>query len=188
MQTARDLRVSRPDPPIAKSWWLLCLRGIAAIVFGILVFISPGLTLVTLVLFYGAFALVDGALSLWAAFRGGVKLLPTWWLFLAGIAGIAAGLLTFLWPGMTAVLLVLFIGAWAFVHGVSQIIGAIQLRKELNEWTLILSSGIISVLFGAIMLIAPGAGALALAWMIAAYSIVFGIIFIALSFRLRKYG
>jgi uncharacterized membrane protein HdeD (DUF308 family) len=173
---------------LAKCWWVLLLRGIAAIVFGVLAFIWPGLTLVTLVLLYGAFALVDGVLALVAAFTGGAKPVPTWWLILIGIAGIAAGVITFLWPGITAVLLVLFIGAWALVHGVLEIIAAIQLRKEIdNEWTLILG-GAVSVLFGLVVLIAPGAGALGMIWAIAAYSIVFGILFIGLAFRVRKHG
>jgi uncharacterized membrane protein HdeD (DUF308 family) len=95
---------------------------------------------------------------------------------------------TFLWPGITAILLVLFIGAWALVHGIFEIIGAIQLRKEIvNEWMLILG-GLLSVLFGAVVLIAPGAGALGLVWVIAAYSIVFGILFVSLSLRLRKHS
>lgn len=172
---------------LAKNWWLLLLRGIASIVFGVLAFAWPGLTLVTLVLFYGAFALVDGVIALVAAFRGSAKPVPTWWLVVVGLLGIAAGIVTFLMPGITAVLLVLFIGAWALVHGIFEIIGAIQLRKEIdNEWMLILS-GVISVLFGLIVLVAPGAGALGLIWAIAAYSIVFGISFIALAFRLRSH-
>jgi uncharacterized membrane protein HdeD (DUF308 family) len=172
---------------LAENWWLILLRGFAAIVFGVLAFIWPGLTLVTLVLFYGAFALVDGVLSLWAAVRGGAKPVPTWWLVVVGIAGVAAGIVTFVWPGITALLLVLFIGSWAIVQGVFQIIGAIQLRKEIdNEWTLILA-GLLSVLFGAIVVIAPGAGALGLVWAIAAYAIVFGILLVALAFRLRKH-
>jgi uncharacterized membrane protein HdeD (DUF308 family) len=192
MQTAREMPRSLPDRPmlhaLAKCWWLLLLRGLAAIVFGVLAFLWPGLTLVTLVLLYGAFALVDGVLSLVAAFTGSAKPVPTWWLVVVGLLGIAAGAVTFLWPGITAVLLVLFIGAWALVHGIFEIIGAIQLRKEIdNEWMLILG-GVLSVLFGAIILIAPGAGALGLVWAIAAYSIVFGIIFIALSLRLRKHS
>jgi uncharacterized membrane protein HdeD (DUF308 family) len=191
MSIARDLPTSRPERPmlhaLAKCWWLLLLRGIAAIIFGFLAFIWPGLTLLTLVLFYGAFALLDGVLSLWAAFSGGGKPAPTWWLIIVGIAGIAAGIVTFVWPGITAILLVLFIGAWAFIHGIFQIIGAIQLRKEIdNEWTLILG-GIVSVLFGAIVFFAPGAGALGLVWAIAAYSIVFGALLVALSLRLRKH-
>ncbi len=192
MQTAREMPASLPDRPmlhaLAKGWWLLLVRGIAAIVFGVLAFIWPGLTLVTLVLFYGVFALVDGVLSLVAAFTGGSKPVPTWWLVVVGLLGIAAGAATFMWPGMTAILLVMFIGVWALVHGIFEIIGAIQLRKEIdNEWMLILG-GVLSVIFGAIVLIAPGTGALGLVWAIAAYSIVFGILRITLSLRLRKHS
>src|SRR3954469_21800643 len=172
---------------LAKNWWLLLIRGIAAIVFGILAFAWPGLTLVTLVLFYGAFAMVDGVIALVAAFTGRHKPVPTWWLVVIGLLGIGAGIATFVMPGITAILLILFIGGWALVHGIFEIIGAIQLRKEIdNEWMLILS-GVVSVLFGLIVLIAPGAGALGLVWAIAAYSIVFGISFIALSLRLRNH-
>jgi len=192
MQTARDLIPTLPGRPVlhalAKCWWLLLLRGIAAVLFGLLAFIWPGLTLVTLVLLYGAFALVDGVISLAAAFTGSAKPVPTWWLVVVGLLGIAAGIVTFAWPGITAILLVLFIGAWALVHGIFEIIGAIKLRKEIdNEWMLILG-GALSVLFGLIVLIAPGAGALGLIWAIASYSIVFGILFIALALRLRKHS
>lgn len=173
---------------LAKNWWLVLLRGIVSILFGIVAFAWPGLTLVTLVLFYGAFALVDGVIALASAFTGGAKPVPTWWLVLVGLAGIAAGIVTFLWPGLTAIVLVVFIGAWALVHGIFEIIGAIKLRKEIdNEWMLILA-GVISVLFGLMILFAPGAGALGLIWAIAAYSIVFGVLLIGLSFRLRKHN
>ena len=172
---------------LADRWWLLLLRGIAAILFGVLAFIWPGLTLVTLVLMFGAFALVDGAIVLGAAFSGAAKPMPSWWLVLVGLLGIAAGIVTFLWPGMSAILLILFIGAWAVAHGIFEIVGAIQLRKEIeNEWMLILG-GIISVIFGIIVLIAPGAGALALVWWIAIYSIVFGVMFVAFALRLRRH-
>jgi uncharacterized membrane protein HdeD (DUF308 family) len=190
MQTTTS--VTLPDRPIlralAKRWWVLLLRGIAAIVFGVLAFVWPGLTLVTLVLLYGAFALVDGVLSLIAAFTRGAKPVPAWWLVVVGLLGIAAGVVTFLWPGITAILLVVFIGAWALVHGIFEIIGAIQLRKEIdNEWMLILG-GVLSVLFGVVVLIAPGAGALGLVWAIAAYSVLFGITFVALALRLRSHA
>jgi uncharacterized membrane protein HdeD (DUF308 family) len=173
---------------LSKNWWVVLLRGIVFIIFGVLAFAWPGLTLVTLVLFYGAFALIDGVLSLFSAFKGGQKATPTWWLIVVGLIGIAAGAATFLWPGLSALVLLLFIGAWAFVRGIFEIIGAIQLRKEIdNEWMLILS-GSVSVIFGLIMLIMPGAGALALVWVIAAYSIVIGVLLIGLSFRLRTLG
>ena len=172
---------------LAKNWWLLLLRGIAAIIFGLLAFAWPGLTLLTLILFYGAFALVDGVLAIAAAITGGVPG-SRWWLAIVGLLGIAAGLLTFLTPGLTALVLLFFIAGWAIVTGVFEIIGAIKLRKEIdNEWLLILS-GIISVLFGVGMMLAPGAGALALVWVIGAYSVVLGVIFVALAFRLKKHS
>lgn len=172
---------------LAKNWWLLLLRGIAAIIFGVLAFVWPGLTLLTLVLFYGAFALVDGVLAVIAAVNGGVPA-PRWWLAIVGISGIAAGLLTFLMPGITALILLLFIAGWAIATGVLQIIGAIKLRKEIeNEWFLVLS-GLVSVLFGVGMMLAPGAGALALVWVIAIYSVVEGALLIGLAFRLKKHS
>src|SRR5262249_481117 len=140
MQAAREMPRSLPDRPmlhaLAKCWWLLLFRGIAAIVFGVLAFIWPGLTLVTLVLLYGAFALVDGVLSLLAAFTGSTKPVPTWWLVVVGLLGIAAGAVTFLWPGITAILLVLFIGAWALVHGILRFFGGSNCRSEStnNGW------------------------------------------------------
>jgi len=171
---------------LAKNWWLLLLRGIAAIVFGVLAFAWPGLTILTLILFYGAFALVDGVLAVVAAITGGAPG-PRWWLAIVGLLGIAAGLMTFLMPGLTALVLLFFIAGWAIATGVFQIIGAIKLRKEIdNEWLLILG-GIISVLFGVSMFMAPGAGAVALVWVIGAYSVVTGAILVALAFRLKKH-
>jgi uncharacterized membrane protein HdeD (DUF308 family) len=186
--THSDPIVPRPMlHALAKSWWLVLLRGIAAIVFGVLAFVWPGLTLLTLILFYGAYALIDGAIALIAAFTGGAKPVPTWWLVVVGIAGIAAGLVTFLWPGITALVLIMFIGGWAVVHGIFEIIGAIKLRKEIdNEWLLILA-GAMSVIFGIVVLVAPGAGALGLIWAIGAYSVVFGILLVGLSLRLRRH-
>lgn len=172
---------------LAKNWWLLLLRGIAAIIFGILAFAWPGITLLSLVILYGAYALVDGVLAIAAAIGGGGAT-PRWWLVVVGLLGIAAGLMTFFWPQITALVLLMFIGAWALIHGVFEIIGAIRLRKEIdNEWMLILS-GAVSVLFGAAMLVMPSAGALALIWVIGAYSIIFGILFVGFAFRLKKHA
>src|SRR5262245_56751209 len=173
-------------PILAKYWWLILLRWIAAIVFGILAFIWPGITLLTLILFYGAFALVDGVLALAHAIMGG-NVGSRWWLALVGIAGIAAGLVTFLMPGVTALVLLIFIACWAIVLGVFQIIGAIRLRKEIdNEWMIGLS-GALSVLFGIVLLIAPGAGALGLIWVIASYAIVFGILLVMAALKLKQH-
>src|SRR4029434_8859679 len=111
MSTSTETLTPRPMlHALAKNWWLLLLRGIASIVFGVLAFMWPGLTLVTLVLFYGAFALVDGVIALIAAFTGGAQPVPTWWLVVVGLLGIAAGIVTFAMPGITAILLILFMG------------------------------------------------------------------------------
>lgn len=171
---------------LARNWWLILLRGICAIVFGILAFSWPGITLLTLVLLYGAYALADGLFSLIAAFKHG-ETGSRWWLALVGLCGIAAGILTFLWPGITGLILLFFIAGWAIAAGIFEIVGAIRLRKEISdEWLLILS-GIISVLFGLALLARPGAGALALAWLIGFYAIVFGILNVAFAIRLRRH-
>jgi uncharacterized membrane protein HdeD (DUF308 family) len=172
---------------LSKHWWLLLLRGIAAIVFGVLAFIWPGLTLLTLVILYGVFAIVDGALALIAAFGPTGPEVPRWWLVLTAILDIAAGVIAMFWPGITALVLIIFIGAWAVIRGVMEIIAAIQLRKEIEgEWLLVLA-GVLSVLFGLGVLIYPGAGALALAWLIAFYAIAIGVVMIALALRLRRH-
>ena len=172
---------------LSDHWWLFLIRGIAAILFGILAFAWPGVTLVLLVLFFGAFALVDGIASLIAAITGRGATSPRWWLAIVGLVGIAAGLLTFFWPGLTAVVLLYFIAGWAIAMGVFQIIGAIQLRKEIdNEWLLVLS-GVLSVLFGILLLAMPGTGLLALVWLIAIDAIIFGVLVIGFGMRLRKH-
>jgi uncharacterized membrane protein HdeD (DUF308 family) len=172
---------------LAKNWWMLLLRGVAAIIFGLLALAWPGMTLLTLILFYGAFVLVDGVLAIVAAITGGT-MAPRWWLAIVGLLGIAAGLLTFLMPGLTAVVLLYLIAGWAIATGAFQIVGAIRLRKEIdNEWYLILC-GVVSVLFGVAMFMAPGAGALALIWVIGIYAIIIGALLVGLSFRLKKHA
>ena len=171
---------------LAKNWWMLLLRGIVAIIFGVLALVWPGLTLLTLIQLYGAFALVDGVLAIIAAIAGGAPA-PRWWLAIVGLLGIATGLLMFTMPGLTALVLLYFIAGWAIATGVFQIIGAINLRKEIdNEWYLILG-GVVSVLFGVGVMMAPGAGALALLWVIGIYAVFMGVMFVALSFRLKKH-
>ena len=172
---------------LARNWWMLLLRGIAAILFGVLAFAWPGVTLATLVLFWGAFVLVDGVLSLISAIRGGGPG-SRWWLALVGLAGIAAGIITFAYPGLTSLVLLFVIAFWAIVAGVFEIVGAVTLRKEIeNEWMLILA-GALSVIFGVILLMQPAAGALALVWLIAGYAIAFGILNVIFAFRVRGHA
>ncbi len=171
---------------LSRNWGWVVLRGVAAVLFGVLAFVWPGITLAALVIVWGAYALADGILSLIAAYRIRDQGKPFWSLVVVGLLGIAAGIVTFIWPGMTALVLLMFIAAWAVVMGIFQIIAAIRLRKEIqNEWLLALS-GALSVLFGIIMFVAPGAGALAVIWVIGAYAIVFGVLLIWLGLRLKK--
>lgn len=170
---------------LGRAWWIVLLRGILSLVFGIVALIWPQLSLAFLVAVYAAYALVDGVLSVGAAIRGG-GISPRWWLAVGGLISIAAGVAALIWPGLTALVLIVLIGAVAIARGIFEIVGAIQLRKSIdNEWVLILSGGL-SVLFGLLVIIAPGAGALALAWLIGLWAAVIGILLIALSLRLRK--
>ena len=173
---------------LADNWWLLLLRGIASVAFGCLAFFWPGLTLLTLTFLWGAYAASDGVFALWAAVSGqGGEMAPRWWLAAVGVAGILAGVLAFVWPGMTALVLLMFVASWAIIIGVLQIWGAIQLRKEMEgEWLLALS-GVLAIAFGVILIAQPGAGALALVWTIGWFAVLAGCIYIMLAFRLKKH-
>ena len=149
-------------------------------------FAWPGITLGALVLLYGAYAFADGVLAITAALVGRTVGVPWWALLIAGLAGIGVGIITLLWPGITALVLLYLIAFWAVVTGVFEIVAAIRLRKEIRgEWLLALS-GVLSVLFGVALIVSPGAGALAVVWLIGAYAIVFGALMIALALRLRS--
>ena len=168
---------------LPRHWWVVALRGLAAIVFGILAFVWPGITLTVLILFFGAYAIVDGVLALYAAFRSRGQ--HVWASVLEGILGIAAGLIAFFWPGITALALLIVIAVWAILTGVMEVIAAVELRHVIrNEWFLILS-GLLSVVFGILLLVQPAAGALALVWLIGLYAVIFGIGMLALAWRLR---
>ncbi len=171
---------------LAKNWWLLLIRGLCGILFGLLAFTRPGITLVTLILFYGVFVAALGVIEIMAAIRGGT-MAPRWWLAFAGVVALAAGAVTFLMPGITALALLYIIGIWAIAHGLFEIIGAIQLRKEIdNEWLLIFS-GLISILFGACVFFWPGATAISLVWLIGVYAFAVGMLCVGLAFRLKKH-
>ena len=171
---------------ISRYWWALVLRGFAAIIFGVLAFTWPGITLQVLVLFFGAYALVDGILSVAAAIqsRGHTD---NWWLFLLqGLLGIGLGVLTWLAPGATAVAILLYMAAWALVTGVLEIVAAIRLRREIEGEFWLGLGGLLSIVFGLLVFAFPLAGALSLIWLIGSYAIVFGISLIALGFRVRR--
>ena len=169
---------------LARNWWAIALRGVAAVVFGVLALLLPGTTLAALVLLFGAYAIVEGVFSLIAAVRGRTDE-PRWLLALQAIASIAAGFVAFLWPGLTALVLLYVIAAWALVIGVLQIVAAVRLHSRIRGEGWLVLSGILSMIFGVLMMWAPGAGALALVLWIGSYAIVFGALLIVLAFRLR---
>jgi uncharacterized membrane protein HdeD (DUF308 family) len=164
-----------------RNWWGLLLRGILAILFGVMAFVMPGLTLLTLALVYGAYALLDGIVSIWFGASS-----HAWGLVVFGLLGIGIGIYTIYAPWGTAIALLYMIGAWAVLRGVFEVVTAIQLRKEIdNEWSLALS-GIMSIVLGFFFLARPGAGALALTWVIGAFAIFCGVLLIKLALRVHK--
>lgn len=166
---------------LTRSWWLWAIRGLAGILFGVGAFLWPGLTLAVLILMVGGYALVDGLFALITGLRA-----RRWLMALEGIAGIILGALTFVWPGITAFLLLYWIAAWSISTGVFKIAMAIQLRQVIaHEWMLIVS-GILSVVFGIVLVVYPGSGALSLIWLIGTYALLFGIMTLALALRLRS--
>ena len=170
---------------LKKGWWLLVLRGVFAVLFGVLAFVWPGTTLQTLVLLFGAFALVNGIFTLALASKApkGTPSIGT--VVLLGLLGVAAGILTFLYPNNTAIALLWIIAIWAILTGILEIAVAIKLRAALtNEWLLILS-GILSVAFGVLVILKPGAGALSIVWLIGTYAILYGIMILTLAVKMR---
>jgi uncharacterized membrane protein HdeD (DUF308 family) len=173
---------------LSGNWWAVALRGLAALLFGILTLMSPGISLAALVLLFGVYALVDGVLAIVAALRHR-RAAERWWVVaLGGVAGIAAGIITLLVPAITALVLVYVIAARAIVVGAMEVTAAIRLRKVIKgEWLMALG-GVASIVFGVLVAIYPGVGALTIVLWIGAFSLVIGAMLIGLGFRLRSWG
>ncbi|MEV1241973.1 HdeD family acid-resistance protein [Nonomuraea sp. NPDC050022] len=171
---------------IARNWWLVLIRGILAVIFGILALIWPAITLLVLVVFFGSYAIVSGLVSVFSAFRHGTD--SRVWLIISGILGILAGIIAFVWPGKTALVLLFVIAFWAILSGASEIVAGVQMRKVIeNEWMLIIG-GILSIVFGVLLLVWPGAGLLTLVWLVGIFAILYGIAMIVLSFEVKKFA
>lgn len=173
---------------ICKRWWVLLVRGIAAIALGICAIALPGSTLLSLVFLFGAFSIIDGIAAIILGFRGEADGTVWWTMVILGLLAIAAGITAYVWPGLTLLVLATIIAASAIVRGVFEIYAAIKLRKELeDEWILGLS-GVMSVIFGLLIMFRPGAGLIALTLLIGAYMLALGIFAVALALRLRMMG
>jgi uncharacterized membrane protein HdeD (DUF308 family) len=173
---------------LAARWWALLVRGIAALLFGILAIARPGAGLVALVFVWGVYAVVDGVFELVVAARRGRRGARWGWYFLEGLLSIAAGVAAFAWPAITAMVLAMIIGLWALLTGIAEIVAAIELRKVVSGEWLLAASGLLSIVFGGLVFAFPMSGALSLVWLIGAYAILFGALLVALAFRIKRWG
>jgi len=172
---------------IVQNWWLFAVRGVAAIVFGVLAFAWPGTTLAVLVLLFGAYALVDGITLLVALARGDTFARSHAWSFGAmGVLGIGIGVVTFFWPSVTALTLLSFVAFWAIAMGVLQMTAAIALRKEIDGEFWLGLGGLVSIAFGILLVVFPGDGLVSLVWLVGAWAIAFGVSSFGVSYRLHE--
>jgi uncharacterized membrane protein HdeD (DUF308 family) len=173
---------------LSRGWRFVLLRGCAAIAFGILTWLKPGISLSALVLLFGGYAIVDGLLTIWTAVAGQSETEYWWVLVIGGLIGLGVGALAISQPGLTALALLFYIAIWAIATGVLEIIAAIRIRREVDgEWRLILA-GISSVAFGAFLMARPGAGVLTVLWLIGAYAVFFGAVLVMLALKARSFA
>ncbi|HWL59224.1 MAG TPA: HdeD family acid-resistance protein [Paracoccus sp. (in: a-proteobacteria)] len=171
---------------MSANWWVLLLRGIAAILFGIVALLLPGLTVFVLLWVFGVYAIFDGLMAVITAVQRR-KSDDRWWAWaLDGVLSIAIGLMALFWTGATALAFIIWMAIWGVIAGIFRIVAAIRLRNEFKgEWELILS-GVLLVVWGVLMAMLPAAGLLSIAWLLGVFAILIGITLIALSLRLRK--
>ena len=176
-----------PSPEtLVQNWWLFTLRGIFAIVFGLLALIFPGPTMLSLVILFSAYMLVDGIFGIISAVRAIRRKEDRWGLLIfEGLIDIAVGILAFLWPGITVVAFVLLVGAWAIVTGAVMTAAGFRLNVSHGRWWLVLG-GLLSLGFGTLLVILPLIGAVVLTWWIGAYALAFGVALVIFSFKLRS--
>jgi uncharacterized membrane protein HdeD (DUF308 family) len=173
---------------LGARWWMLVVRGIAAILFGVLALARPGISAIALVLLWGAYAFVDGAAAIGLAARAGREGRRWGWLLFEGLLSIGAAIVTSMWPGITALALLMVIAVWAVLTGIAEIVAAIELRHVIRgEWMLALC-GVLSIGFGAVTLALPGASAMALVTLLGAYAVVFGVTVAGLGFRIHHWA
>jgi uncharacterized membrane protein HdeD (DUF308 family) len=171
---------------LARNWWVFVLRGVVAILFGVLAFTRPGITLEVLVLLFAFWALFDGVLALIGSIGAAEAHEPWWPLVLIGLLGVAAGLVTLRWPGITALALLFVIAYWSIFRGILEIAAAVRMRNLIQgEWWFILA-GIASIAFGVLLIMNPGSGLLAVIWLVGIYAVIFGISLLMLGFRLKN--
>jgi uncharacterized membrane protein HdeD (DUF308 family) len=184
MNSAFDNSSTAASDALARNWWLFTLRGIFGILFGLVALVFPGPTMLSLVFLFSAYMLVDGVTAIVSALRA-MRRQDQWWLLIfEGLLNIAAGIVAFLWPGLTVLVFVLLVAAWAIVTGALMAAAGYRLKINHGRWWLVLG-GLCSVIYGALLVAMPLIGAVVLTWWMGAYALVFGISLLILSFRLR---
>lgn len=171
---------------VSRDWWIYAVRGIAAILFGIMALVWPAPTLAVLVLLFGAYAFVDGVALLVALARGDVLARAhKWTTGIMGVFGIVVAIATLLWPGITALTLLYLVAFWAITMGVLQIMAAIEFRREINGEFFVVLGGILSIVFGVLLVASPGTGLLSLVWIVGLWAELFGFSSLGLAYRLH---
>jgi uncharacterized membrane protein HdeD (DUF308 family) len=170
---------------LARNWWVIALRGVLAIIFAAIAFVVPGVTMLSLVLVFAAYAVVDGVFAIISAVRSARRHERWGLLVLEGLVDIVAGVIAFLWPGLTILAFVMLVAVWALVTGALMTVAAFRLQIDHGRWWLVLG-GVASIIYGVLLIIAPLIGALVLTWWIGAYAFVFGVLLLILAFRLRS--
>jgi uncharacterized membrane protein HdeD (DUF308 family) len=172
---------------VAKTvWWLVLLRGIFMVLFGIIALVSPGIALLTLVWVFGVYAILDGIAAVMLGIRTRGE--PHWiWTLIQGVVSVLAGLVALVWPGVTALALLFLVAFWAVMLGVGEIGGAFAARRRgSNAWGWTLAAGVLNVVFGVLLLVWPSSGILTLVWLVGIFALAGGIALIVLAFRVRS--
>ena len=183
--TSRDMSADPLNAILAQNWWAVALRGVLGIVFGLIAFFFPGPTMLSFVLVFATYALVDGVFAIVAAIRAARRRDRWGFLTFEGIVSIAAAILAVLWPGLTLLIFVMIVAAWAIVTGILMFSASRNLDTEHGRWWLALG-GLLSIVYGILLVAAPLIGAVVLTWWIGAYAFGFGIALLILAFRLRS--
>ncbi len=170
---------------LARNWWVVALRGVFGVVVGMIAFFLPGATMLSLVLVFAAYMIVDGVSAVISSVRSARRHRRWGWLAVQGLFGIVVGLTAALVPALTVVAFVFLVAGWALVSGALQIASAASLRAGSGRWWLLLG-GMVSILYGALLIVAPLVGALVLTWWFGAYAFVFGILLIIAALKLRR--
>lgn len=186
-------RLLRSDPTsrnmqkiLQENWWVITLRGIIGILFGLVALFLPGVTILSLVLIFAAYMLVDGAFSVAGALRAFNKNAPWGWILLNGIISIIAAILAVLWPAITAVVFVLLVAAWSIIAGAMQLVAGYRMNQRARGRGWLIFSGIVSILFGALLVLSPILGAIVLTWWIGAYVLVWSVLLLVIAFSVRS--